>query len=161
MLKKRLLNNLFFDKIALYSFSGVSIMRTFNKELCEAVQAYIDSYRYPPSNFSRTVEIDSITYTYMAEVEPHKDEPIEYMSTETEWTIKFFAAKKNFFFIYELNGQQFCIEPELGVEYTFNFRKHHAFLQKKNIKHFEDHDRWVGFEPKKELACIFQFIEKK
>lgn len=136
-------------------------MKTINKELCEAVRNYASSYRKPASNYSQTVEIDGTTYTYMAEVEPHKDDPMEYPVPETEWTIKFVAVRKNFFFIYELNGEKFCIEPELGVEYSFNFDCYHAFLRKKNVKHFDNHERWIGFEPDKDIACIFEFIENK
>jgi len=136
-------------------------MKTLSKELYEAVESYCKSYRVPPSNFTQHATIDGVEYTYMSEVETHKDDPFGYGNTDTEWTIKFVAAKEDFFFIYKLDGKEYCVEPELGVEYTFNFGEYHAFLHKNNIKYFNDHEHWYGFEPKQELACIFLFIDNK
>lgn len=119
------------------------------------VDAIIDRCKVrPASSFTERHRVDGVEYAYMAEVDPHRDEPID---DEKIWEITFVFVKPNYFFIYHLNGERFCVEPELDKPYHFNFTELHALLKKKNVKHFEKEELWHNghFEPSTDLACIF------
>jgi hypothetical protein len=118
------------------------------KERCKRVKA---------SAYTEKFTIDGVEYCYMTEVDPHRDEPVK---EENFWTIRFVAVKPNYFFIYNFDGQQFCIEPELDKKYSFNFTELHALLKKKNVKHFDNEDAWGDtLHPDDKLACIFVLEE--
>lgn len=109
---------------------------------------------WPASAFTERHRVDDVEYAYMAEVDPHSDEPID---DEKIWEITFVFVKPNYFFIYHLNGERFCVEPELDKPYQFNFTELHALLKKKNVKHFDKAELWHNrhFELSTDLACIF------
>lgn len=126
-------------------------MQTINQNVLNSIKERCNVV--PAAAHTEFFKIDGVEYAYMTEVEPHFDHSC---GDETEWTITFIAARKNYFFIYSLNGERFCVEPELGKPYDFNFKERHAFLMEKNIKHFDNKRIWdEELEPDSKLACIF------
>lgn len=110
------------------------------------------------SAFTERFVVDGIEYAYMSEVDPHCDEPVD---EENVWHINFVAVKPGYFFMYHFEGQQFCVEPEVGKTYSFNFTELHALLKKKNVKHFENQEIWdLTLSPDTKLACIFTLGHK-
>lgn len=126
-------------------------MRTNHPNVVKAIKEHCEFWK--ASAYTQRFTVDGIEYCYMTEVDPHRDEPDD---KETVWTITFVAVKPNYFFIFHLDGERFCIEPELGKQYSFNFTELHALLKKKNVKHFDNEDAWgYTLEPDDKLACIF------
>lgn len=127
-------------------------MKTNNKSVLDAIieRCKIRS----ASSYTERLTVNGVEYAYMSEVDPHRDEP---MGDESIWTITFVAVKPNYFFIYHFNGERFCVEPELGKPYQFNFTELHALLKKKNVKHFDNEEIWDSgkLDPDQTLACVF------
>lgn len=127
-------------------------MKTNNKSVLDAIieRCKIRS----ASSYTERLTVNGVEYAYMSEVDPHRDEP---MGDESIWTITFVAVKPNYFFIYHFNAERFCVEPELGKPYQFNFTELHALLKKKNVKHFDNEEIWDSgkLDPDQTLACIF------
>ena len=131
-------------------------MKTNNQKVVDAI---VERCKIrAASSYTERHRVDGVEYAYMTEVDPHRDEP---MGDEKVWEITFVAVKPNYFFIYHLNGERFCVEPELDKPYQFNFTELHALLKKKNVKHFDKEDLWNNghFEPATDLACVFTIGE--
>lgn len=127
-------------------------MKTNNQKVLDAIIERCKERQ--AGSYTERLRVDGIEYAYMSEVDPHYDEP---MGDERVWTITFVAVKPDYFFIYHFNGERFCVEPELGHPYSFNFTETHALLKKKNVKHFDKQELWdTGhYVPDSKLACIF------
>lgn len=132
-------------------------MRVFDQIAYETVLKRNESH--PANPFTEVAMRDGVSYLYMSEVDPHRDESDE--DHETIWTINFLAAKEDFFFIYHFNGVKHCIEPELNTPYQFNFRELHGFLHKENLQFFENEEHWADFNPTSGLACVFMIVNKE
>ena len=126
-------------------------MRIFDQTIYEAVVKRNASH--PANAYTETLMMDGKSYSYMSEVDPHRDESEE--DHESKWTISFLAVLEDYYFVYHVDGVKHCIIPELNTPYSFHFRELHAFLHKDNLKFFEDEDHWNDFEPDCGLACIF------
>lgn len=131
-------------------------MNIFDQAVYEAAVKRNESH--PACNFTETVLLNGKSYSYMSEVDPHHDDP--FSDVDAVWTIRFIVTKPDFFFVYQFNGQQYAVEPELNKDYSFNFRELHAYLHKDNVQHFDNEAHWVDFEPTAGLACVFEFISK-
>lgn len=128
-------------------------IQTINQEVLNEIKRICK--KNPPAEHTSFHTFNGVEYSYMSEVDPHYDEPT---GDETVWTITFIAARKNYFFIYELDGEKFCVEPELGKPYSFNFKKRHAFIRARYISKFKDNSFWQNDEVlSKKLSCIFTF----
>jgi hypothetical protein len=126
-------------------------MKTNNQTILNAIVERCKERK--ASAYTERLTVNGVEYAYMSEVDPHCDEP---MGDERVWTITFVAVKPGYFFIYHLDGERFCVEPELDKPYQFNFTELHALLKKKNVKHFDNESIWDNeIEPDKKLACIF------
>jgi hypothetical protein len=128
-------------------------IQTIDKEVLEEIKRVCK--KNPAAEHTSFHKFKDVEYSYMAEVDPHIDMPT---TDETVWTITFIAARKNYFFIYELDGEQFCVEPELGKPYSFNFEKRHAFIRARYVPKFNDKGFWKKDSIlSQKLSCIFTF----
>ena len=122
-----------------------------------AYKHHINTTDAKPENFSRDFEFEGHKLVFMSEVDPHIDDWTQ--DNQIRWKIKFYAIAPNFVFIYRNNGVLHYVEPVLGQMYEFEFKKYHALLHKDNVHLFHKKKHWENWKPKKELACIFEFID--